>query len=152
MSETVLVSACLLGLKTRYDGEHNLSRTTLDHLQACGLTVIPICPEQLAGLPTPRCKTWFTEGDGQTVIAGAGMMTDETGAEMMEYFLSGARSCLQIALLNKSEKAILKQNSPSCGTKTVYRSGKKVSGMGVTAALLQEHGIKVFSEDDFSSG
>jgi len=151
MSETVMISACLLGLNTRYDGDHNLSKSIIEYIRAEKLTVIPICPEQLAGLPTPRGKAWFAEGDGQTIIDGHGKIIDQSGATMDQHFLAGAGMCLQIAQLNRTKRAILKQNSPSCGTAAVYHGRQKVPGMGVTAALLKKHKIRLLSEDDFPS-
>ena len=66
----ILVSACLLGLPTRYDGKSKRSEKVLDYLQREKLTPIPVCPEQLAGMTTPRDKTFFKAGDGQTVLTG----------------------------------------------------------------------------------
>lgn len=151
MSGTVLVSACLLGLETRYDGSHNLSDSILEYLRAEGLTAVPVCPEQLAGLPTPRPKTWFTDGDGEAILDGHGGMIDEDGKDMGPIFSRGAEMSLQIARLNQCTTAILKQRSPSCGCRTIYRSAEKVPGMGVTAALLKRHDIKLLSEEDFQS-
>lgn len=149
MTETILVSACLLGLETRYDGSHNLNDSILRYLRAEGRTAIPICPEQLAGLATPRPRTWFTEGDGEAVLDGGGRMVDELGADMAPAFLRGAQMSLQIARLNQCKTAILKQRSPSCGCRTIYLESENIKGMGVTAALLSRNGIKLLSEEDF---
>ena len=151
MPETVLVSACLLGLNTRYDGNHNCCEALLEYLQQADLIAIPICPEQLAGLPTPRPKVWFTKGDGAAILEGQGRMVDETGRNMGAAFLHGAEMCLQIARCNQSKMAILKQHSPSCGCRSIHRSGETVPGMGVTAALLGKHNIKMMSEEDFTT-
>lgn len=149
MPGTVLVSACLLGLQTRYDGNHNRSDEILAYLQRENFTAIPICPEQLAGLPTPRPKVWFTQGDGASVLEGNGEMTDEHGQDMGPIFRRGASMSLQIAQLNQCKLAILKQRSPSCGCSSVYRGTETMSGMGVTAALLNDNNIKLLSEEDF---
>lgn len=149
MSGSVLVSACLLGLETRYDATHNRSEAILNHLRQQGLTAVPVCPEQLAGLPTPRTKTWFVDGDGDSIIDGQGQMCDEYGTDMAEMFLRGAEMSLQVAQINQCKTAILKQGSPSCGCGMIHRSGQKVPGRGVTAALLNQHGINLSSEDDF---
>ena len=76
-------------------------------------------------------------------------MIDETKADMASVFLRGAEMSLKIAQLNQCKMAILKQRSPSCGCQSIYRSGVVVTGMGVTAALLEKHGIKLLSEEDF---
>jgi len=149
MSEPVLVSACLLGLPTRYDGSANRCDAILNHLLRHNLTAIPICPEQLAGLPTPRDKTFFVRGDGESMLDGSGSMRDEKDNEMGAIFLRGADLALQIAQLNNCKLAILKQRSPSCGCGTVYCGRQKVAGMGVTAALLARHNIRILTEEDF---
>jgi len=151
MAETILVSACLLGLETRYDGSHNLNSSIIEYLRTEELTAIPICPEQLAGLATPRPKTRFTAGDGEAVLDGVGRMEDELGTDMALVFLRGAQMSLQIARLNQCNRAILKQRSPSCGCRTIYLQTEKTEGMGVTAALLSRNGIKLLSEEDFPS-
>ncbi|MDT8421112.1 MAG: DUF523 domain-containing protein [Desulfuromonadales bacterium] len=150
MSEPVLVSACLLGLPTRYDGSNNRCDAVLNHLHGHNLTAIPVCPEQLAGLPTPRGKTFFIRGDGESILDGSGSMRDACGNEMATIFLRGADLTLQIAQLNNCKLAILKQRSPSCGCGTIYCGQQKVAGMGVTAALLSRHNIRILTEDDFA--
>ena len=95
--ETILVSACLLGLPTRYDGKAKRSQEVLDYLQREQLTPIPVCPEQLAGMPTPRDKTFFQSGDGQTVLAGNGEAVAENGQSMNAIFCRGAKMTLEIA-------------------------------------------------------
>ena len=149
MPATVLVSACLLGLQTRYDGSDNASAAVLAYLQRQGLIAIPVCPEQLAGLPTPRPKVWFSQGDGVSILAGRGKMIDENGRDMGAIFRRGAEMSLRIARLNRCKMAILKQRSPSCGCGAVYRCGETVSGLGVTAALLKENNIRLLSEEEF---
>lgn len=151
MPGNVLVSACLIGLSTRYDGDHNRCDQLLDYLQREDLTAIPICPEQLAGLSTPRPKVWFSDGDGEAILDGSGVMIDEEGHDMHAPFLKGAKMSLEIARLNRCDRAILKQKSPSCGCRTVHRNGEIVPGMGVTAALFKRHGIELLSEEDFAS-
>ena len=91
-----LVSACLLGLPTRYDGTSKRSRAVIDYLQRENLLPVPICPEQLAGLATPREKTFFKSGCGLDVLAGTGEVVSETGLAMNEVFCRGAKMSLQI--------------------------------------------------------
>ena len=79
-SQPVLVSACLLGLNTRYDGRTKTNQRVLDYLKNNDLTPIPVCPEQLGGLPTPRQQTCFSEGDGVSVLDGTGEVVTLAGA------------------------------------------------------------------------
>ena len=144
----ILVSACLLGLPTRYDGRTKRSQAVLDYLHREKLTPVPVCPEQLAGMPTPRLKTFFQSGDGQAVLTGSGAAVSETGQPMNEVFCRGAHLTLEIARLSDCRRALLKEGSPSCGVHRVSLGDKKVSGMGVTSALLINSGLDVMSEED----
>lgn len=150
MAKTALVSCCLLGLATRYDGTDNFDRAVINYLQQQNLVPIPVCPEQLAGLPTPRLKCWFSCGDGETVLSGTGSIRDENHQDMTAAFLRGAHAAAEIAGLSGCQLAILKQRSPSCGSRQVYRNGELVDGSGVTAAKLREMGLKIISEEDLA--
>lgn len=144
----ILVSACLLGLATRYDGKAKHSQNVIDYLQQENLLPIPVCPEQLAGMPTPREKTYFHSGDGDSLLAGDGRIVSASGQVMNEVFCRGARMALQIARLSNCSCALLKERSPSCGAHQIYRGSERVEGVGVTAALLIREGFEVFSEED----
>jgi len=144
----ILVSACLLGLLTRYDGATKRNEKVLRFLRERGLTPVPVCPEQLAGLPTPRAETRFASGDGAGVPNGTGTVVSADGAVMNELFLRGATETLKVARLAGCNEALLKERSPSCGVHRIYREDAIVSGQGVTAALLQRSGLTVFSEED----
>jgi uncharacterized protein YbbK (DUF523 family) len=146
--ETILVSACLLGLPTRYDGKSKRSQDVLDYLQRERLTPIPVCPEQLAGMATPRDKTFFQSGDGRAVLAGNGEAVSENGQPMNAIFCRGAKMTLEIARLSGCRRALLKEGSPSCGVHRVYLGEDKVPGVGVTSALLMNSGMDVVSEED----
>ena len=146
--QTILVSACLLGLPTRYDGKAKRSQEVLDYLQRENLTPIPVCPEQLAGMTTPRDKTFFQLGDGQAVLAGNGEAVSENGRSMNAIFCRGAKMTLEIARLSGCHRALLKEGSPSCGVHRVYLGEEKVPGVGVTSALLLNSGIDIISEED----
>ena len=145
---TVLVSSCLLGLKTRYDGTDNYSKAVIDYLSSNQLIPIPVCPEQLAGLATPRPKCWFNCGDGKAVINRQGSLCDEAGVNVTNIFISGAKETLKLANLTHCKHAILQQRSPSCGTKKIYLQGELTTGIGVTSALLKQNGIQVFGDDE----
>ncbi len=141
-----LVSACLAGFNTRYDGTNSLN----EKVRAMVLEgiAIPVCPEQLGGLATPRPPVEFAEGDGMGVLDGTGKaVTVESGQDLTASFLRGAWECLRIARLYGAKAAILKEGSPSCGVTRVHSGGGKAGGMGVAAALLAREGIKLISDD-----
>ena len=134
-----LCSACLLGIKCRYDGESQPHENIIK--LAKREILIPVCPEQLGGLPTPR--EW-------SEIKEKGVYT-RSGKNITENYKKGAEETLRIAKLYGVKEAILKQRSPSCGTTKIYDgtfSGKVVEGEGITAGLLKKNGIKVISEED----
>ncbi len=137
----ILVSACLLGVCCRYDGTGPANEAVLalmkDH------TLIPVCPEQLGGLPTPRAPS---ECRGNRVVTAS-------GEDVTEAFHKGAQEVLKLARLYGCRLAVLKERSPSCGSGKIYDgtfSRKLVAGTGVTAALLMRNSIKVISENDLS--
>lgn len=148
MSRPILVSACLLGLSTRYDGGSKRDPRVLEHLRRKGLIPIPVCPEQLGGLPTPRPKTCFACGDGADVLDGRGSLVRDDGSEVSGIFISGAEETLRIARLTGSREALFKERSPSCGVHQVYCGTQVVSGQGVATALLLRNGLRVYSEKD----
>ena len=146
--QPILVSSCLLGLKTRYDGTDNYSQAVVEYIRKNRFIPIPVCPEQLSGLPTPRPKCWFSRGDGEAVLSGNGELRSEEGKEVTEVFLHGAEECLRIAILTDCKLAILQQRSPSCGSQNIYLKDQLIKGVGVTTALLTKNGLKVFADDN----
>jgi len=139
----VLVSACLLGVNCRYNGIPKKDGAVRALLSGEGITLIPVCPEQLGGLSTPRTPS-EQKGDG---------VVSSEGEDRTEAFLRGAEETLRIAKLYGCEAALLKERSPSCGNKEVYDgsfTGTVVPGEGVTAELLRENGVKVFGESELS--
>ena len=127
-----LASACLTGLKTRYDGR--IITIAACRKAVAGGIYIPVCPEQLGGLPTPRTAADLVGGDGHDVLAGRAQVLDRTGKDVTENFILGARQVLAIAREQDIVKVFLKAGSPSCGL---------VPKLGVTAALLQEQGYEI---------
>ena len=127
-----LVSGCLLGLNTRYDGVSKPSAACRHEL--LGTIWIPVCPEQLGGLPTPRTPADLVGGQGEEVLAGIARVITRSGKDVTEQFISGARQVLRIAQEQQIAGAFLKRGSPSCGAGDV---------LGVTAALLKSEGIPV---------
>ena len=132
----ILISACLLGACCRYDGASKAQ--PLAALLAERHTLVPVCPEQLGGLPTPRPPA---ERRGGRVVTQSGDVTEQ--------YLRGAEETLKLCKLLGCEAAVLKERSPSCGRGQVYDgtfSGTLTAGDGVTAELLAAHGILVYGE------
>ncbi|MBU0961909.1 MAG: DUF523 domain-containing protein [Proteobacteria bacterium] len=128
-----LVSACLVGLCTRYDGKTKPDPDCLKFL--AGSTWIPVCPEQLGGLPTPRPAADIIDGDGRDVLQGRARVCTKDGEDVTASFTKGARQILELARLQEISGACLKSRSPSCA----------ISGtVGVTAALLADHGYRLY--------
>jgi uncharacterized protein YbbK (DUF523 family) len=145
----VLVSACLLGEKTRYDGKEKTCDSPVLRQWRIEGRMIPFCPEAAGGLPIPRPASEITGGDGNGVLARTARVVDRTGRDVTDAFLTGAEIALKMAEESGIRLAVLKSNSPSCGNDGVYDgsfSGTLRSGPGVTAALLKRNGIRVFNE------
>lgn len=144
----VLVSACLLGVKCRYDGGAKCSPELLE-LAAKG-DVLPVCPEQLGGLSTPRTPCEISMGTGADVLDGKCRVLTSTQADVTEYLLKGAGETLKLAKMCGVKKAVLKARSPSCGCGKIYDgsfSGALINGNGVTAEYLLRDGIEVYTEE-----
>jgi uncharacterized protein YbbK (DUF523 family) len=148
-----LISACLLGIKCRWDGKTKLNKKIIKIAKK--ETLIPICPEQLGGLPTPRKPCGIFDGKGEDVLDGkAKVLSVEDGKDFTKNFIKGAKETLKIAKIFGIKEVILKQGSPSCGFGRTYQLDKKlknrkIEGNGVTAALLNRYGIKILTEEDF---
>ena len=138
----LLISRCLLGEKCRYDGKSKpLPDETLQALRA-QYALIPVCPEVLGGLPTPRTPS---ERQGDRVVM-------KTGADVTKEYRLGAEAALQAAQENRVCAAVLKERSPSCGCGEIYDgsfTGTLIPGDGVTAELLKAEGIEVLGESIF---
>ena len=140
----VIISACLLGVKCRYNAKSAKNPRLLKKLK--GITVIPICPEQLGGLPTPREKSHIVQGTAFEVLSGKGKVMTKSKKDITENFIRGAKESYKIAKLTGAKIAYLKDKSPSCGVNKIYsKKGKIVKGQGVTAALFSLKEIKVIS-------
>ncbi len=139
-----LVSACLMGIHCRYDGRHSWSEELSRRFEEEKLELIPICPEQLGGLPTPRPCAEIEGGDGRDVLDGTARVVQvESREEVTEAFLRGARAALKIGRITGAKQALLKGGSPSCGCDGIKVDGERVEGPGVTAALLEREGFNV---------
>ena len=146
--QKILVSRCLLGHRVRYDGGASGPFDQLQQWIAEG-RVVPLCPEVAGGLPTPRAAAEIPGGQGAEVLDGSARVITTEGEDVSAEFLSGARQALALVRQHGIRTAVLKANSPSCGNLLTYDgtfSGVKVGGEGVTAALLNRHGVRVFNE------
>ena len=152
--EKVLMSGCLIGQKVRYHGGDALYEHPIIAVWAQEGRIISICPEVSAGLPVPRPPCEIVGGDGRDVLVGAAKVISHTGIERTEAFILGANNALNLVKKHNIKIAILKSKSPSCGNTSIYDgtySGKVKEGSGITAALLQENGIRVFNESEIDS-
>ncbi|MDE6407223.1 MAG: DUF523 domain-containing protein [Anaeroplasmataceae bacterium] len=139
MKTKLLISACLCGKNTKYNGGNNLL-SRLSEIEE-KFELYYICPEVMGGLTTPRDPS---ENRGELVFSNK-------GKDVTKEFNLGAQKALKIALDNDIHLALLKESSPSCGSHKIYDgtfSGIKISGQGVAAKLLKEHKIKIFSEEE----
>lgn len=137
MKERVVVSQCLLGVPCRYDGKCAGKEEICE--QACRQGWIPICPEILGGLSTPRAAAERCMG----------RVMNRDGEDVTEAFVRGANEALRLAKLYGAKYALLKEKSPSCGCGLIYDgtfSGVKIDGNGITAELFLQNGIEVFGE------
>lgn len=135
----ILISHCFLGENCKYNGGNNYNAELLNVLKNHEL--IPVCPETFGGLKSPRLPA--------EIVGDKVLFSD--GSDATEAFVKGAEKALEIAKAQGVKVAVLKANSPSCGSGTIYDgtfTGKKVSGYGVAAKLFKENGIKVYSEQD----
>lgn len=135
MSDTVLVSACLLGLPCRHDGEDRRDPGVLRAL--AGAEIVPVCPEVAGGLGIPRSPAWL---DGARVV-------DREGRDVSAAFARGAAVAVEAAQRFGARRALLKQNSPSCGTSVVGTSRGRAPGRGIAASALAQAGLAVAGED-----
>lgn len=135
----IMVSACLLGENCKYNGGNNLSPELIRLLE--GHTVIPVCPEVLGGLPTPRIPAEIVNGK----------VINRNGESVDEAFRKGAEKALETAKREKPDLIILQSRSPSCGVKEIYDgtfSGRKIPGQGIFAELLEKAGFNVIDVED----
>lgn len=133
----VLISACLMGMQCRYDGQ----AIEYDGIKELGekYQLIPFCPEIYGGLATPR---------NPAEIRGEAVITDK-GQDVTREYHKGAQEALKLARMMNCKYAILKERSPSCGHGKIYDgtfSGTQIDGSGMTAKLLSENGITIFGE------
>ena len=142
MNDRILISACLLGVRCRYDGAGKTNAQALALAQQ--VPCIPVCPEQLGGLPTPRPPA---ERQGMSVRT-------REGADVTAAYARGAEETLRLARLFGCRIAVLKERSPSCGKGCCYDgsfTGTLTDRSGVTAELLEQNGIRVIGESELET-
>ncbi|WP_375054953.1 DUF523 domain-containing protein [Zobellella sp. DQSA1] len=145
----VLMSACLLGKRVRYDGGSLAMTAQIVEQWISEGRVISVCPEVEAGMSIPRKPAEIFEGNGDDVLKGEADVIEKNGGRVTRDFLAGASIALDLCNKFNITIAVLAEFSPSCGSSAVYDgsfSGRKVPGMGVTAALLRQHGVQVFNQ------
>ncbi|MGE1165455.1 DUF523 domain-containing protein [Peribacillus simplex] len=144
----ILVSSCLAGLEVRYNGTHSLDDRILELMRE--KKAISVCPELLGGFSTPREPAEIIGGEGEDVLDGKAKIIEKSGRDVTEWYIKGANLTLLKAKEVGATLVVLKENSPSCGSATIYNGdfkGNKKVGNGVTAALLKRHGFTVTSEE-----
>lgn len=137
----VLISSCLLGRNVKYSGGNNLSPKLIELLKKYDIKLVEVCPEVFGGLSTPR--------ESAEIIKDKVM--NKIGKDVSFEFEEGAKKTLNLAIKNKVDFAILKERSPSCGTNYIYDgsfSRKLIAGKGLSAKILVENDIVVFSEEE----
>jgi uncharacterized protein YbbK (DUF523 family) len=147
----ILISACLLGERVRYHGgDAALSDGILDRWRREG-RLVPLCPEVAGGLSVPRPAAEIQGAGGTAVLEGKARVVTSGGADVTDAFLAGAWAGLAAAVGQGARVAVLKEGSPSCGSKEIYDGafrGQRRAGVGVTAALLAEKNVRVFNEHE----
>ena len=139
--EKILISACLIGDKVKYDGGDNLAKNPFLRELLDRYELVPYCPEVGGGLSTPRTPN---ERKKERVIT-------KEGKDVTKEFLRGADRALDLCLYLGIKVAILKERSPSCGVHEIHDgsfSNKLIKGEGVTTELLKRKGIRVISENE----
>lgn len=138
-AKKTVVSACLAGVPCRYDGNCTEHPAVMELVRA-GLA-LPVCPEQVGGLPTPRTPAEIVDDRVMT----------KDGQDVTEEYEKGARECLRLARLAGCTRAVLQPRSPSCGGGTIYDgtfSGTLIPGFGRFAALCRKNGLELINPDD----
>ncbi|NWO07136.1 MAG: DUF523 domain-containing protein [Alteromonadaceae bacterium] len=145
----ILISACLLGKRVRYDGGSLSVNDQLIEKWLAEGRVVSVCPEVEAGMSIPRKPAEIFKGSGNNVLDGETEVIEKGGNIVTKEFIEGASIALELCKKFNIGIAILAEASPSCGSSFIYDgsfSGNQTPGLGVTAALLRRHGIKVFSQ------
>jgi len=153
MKTKILVSACLMGHKVRYNGSEKAAISDTLHRWQLEQRLVTHCPELAAGLSIPRLPAEIVDGSGTEVMADQARILESDGSDVTAHYQLAAWLALRAAQEGKCSAALLTDGSPTCGSEKIYDgtfSGQKRRGMGVAAALLREHGIQVFSDNQLT--
>ena len=145
-----LISACLLGVRCNWSGDDKYKGVRAIEISRVE-ALIPVCPEQLGGLSTPRVSQEIQGGTGEDVLDGKCKVLNKNGQDVTREFIKGAEETLKIARQLNIKEFIGKSKSPSCGCGQIYDgtfSGRLINGDGVTIALLRRNGIRIIPEED----
>ena len=148
MQKKVLISACLLGKNCRYNGGHS----KLNELNKFDVEWIPVCPEELGGLGTPRPSAEMQE-NAETILNGKGKIITNKGKNVTSEFIQGAEKSLQLGLGAEVKIAVLKSKSPSCGIGKIYDGSftkTLKTGNGIFAHLCHKNDITCISSDNIN--
>ena len=143
--KSILISACLLGVACRYDGLSKPLNSEIIEKLRTEYHLIPVCPEVMGGLPTPRIPA---------EISSDGKVFRSDGVEVTENYIRGAQEALRLARIFECDTALMKEKSPSCGAGKIYDgsfSKTLTSGNGIAADLLQKNGIRIVGETEIFS-
>ena len=147
----ILISACLAGRNVKYNGGNNAVPWLCRWIECHKEQVLLVCPEVLGGLPVPRlpAEIRLQEPDSEKLLKNRRVI-NKAGEDVTEHFRRGAEIVLEMVKEYHIAAAIMKANSPSCSGLNIYDgtfSGTRIAGQGITAALLMEYGVKVYSEE-----
>jgi len=142
----IIISSCLAGLHTRYDGAAKPHPQLREIANLAAL--VPVCPEILGGLGIPRPPCHFVGGDGAALLLGKARLIDKTGMDRTSLFLRAADETRRVVELVSPAMIIFKEGSPSCGVRRVDIEGSWQSGCGVVTAVLRDLDIAIISEED----
>jgi len=153
--EKILISACLIGRPVRYDGRAKTIESDILERWRAEDRLVPVCPEIMGGLPTPRPPAEIVgrttaHAGGEAVLDRRAVIVEDIGNDVTASYLDGAVQALQIARDKGCRFAILTDGSPSCGSSFIYDgtfTGRQIGGVGIVTALLRRHQIAVFGED-----
>lgn len=146
----VLVSGCINGPAIRFNATNVEVRSPVWDRWAAEGRLVPFCAELSAGFAVPRPPAEIRGGDGTDVLRGDGVVVEDTGADVTAMFRAGAQNAVDHALAQGCVAAVLTDGSPSCGSTYIYDGsfgGGVIEGSGVVAQLLNDNGIRVFSEE-----
>lgn len=144
----ILVSSCLAGFKVRYNGSHSLNNKVESMIKSG--KAIAVCPELLGGFSTPREPAEIVGGTGEDVLKGTAKVIEKSGRDVTDLYLKGAYETLKKAKEVNATLVVLKEYSPSCGSKMIYNvefKNEKIAGNGVTTALLLKNRIRVIADE-----